>query len=69
MSEWIACNECVPGSGIVLAYAPGEAENVMGCIQTQQAASVAWWHGQYPNKMFTHWMPLPKPPPTTGANP
>lgn len=62
MSEWIACNDRLPGSGNVLAYAPGNVNGDLGPIQTVGANSVLWWHQNYPNSMFTHWMPLPQPP-------
>lgn len=62
MSAWIKCSDRLPGSGLVLAYAPRNSANPMGAISVEQAKSVVWWHGQYPMTYFTHWMRLPDAP-------
>lgn len=62
MGEWIKCSDMLPGDGLVLAYAPINAAETLGPVSVQQARSLLWWHGNYPDKQFTHWMPLPADP-------
>jgi hypothetical protein len=62
VSEWIKCSDRLPGTGMVLAYAPGNDDNHRGPVSVETANSLLWWHQNYPERFYTHWMPFPEPP-------